>query len=907
MKTPGTSTILHLAGKMKRPKISITHRSKRRVRPVTSLICFSVLFTLLIATAFYSASSASTRNKVKRDDRQSSAASGSSEAGKASPGRKNRTVLWNAVTDLKRFDSNAFFGMLLPQASPESIETYAASGGICDFNTPKDTFNLGEQVCARVANAPLRAAGPLRRISISGTDGSVASAADVISDPQTLILSIPTDVTSTINGETVDNRGIWIASINSTADYGKRAVAFFSVAEPGNDAADLAIYSTSTSSAAVEPGQATGFSIWLTNDGPNAAQDVHVTQTVPANMTFVPAGSGNATFACTEEAGVVDCVATSLASGVGSRFTLNYTVGANAPNSIVNSDIDINGETTDPRTANNSSTSRLEIRGDSGPPATCSISCPPNLTVNANTTNEANESGAIVNFTGNIESSGDCGSITTSPASGSFFKAGTTTTVDVSSTEGGGACSFTITVVENTPPTITCQANIGVEATDACNATVAVVPPEATGDGVEVEGVRSDGHALNDPYPGGITTITWTATDSLNRKVSCQQTVTVTITDETPPTITAPENVTIHTPGGTSGNCGVVVGETDLGSATASDTCAVNVTRSGVPAGNFFPIGTTTITYTAKNLAGLTSTATQTVTVIDTTPPIIVAPPDASYTCMSEVPAANPNQATAPYVDANGNTQDGPPSDNCGTPTVAVSETSSGAGSVASPRVILRTFSATDGSGNTASATQTITVTDPTPPTIGCPANITTYLPLNSTAVTTSATFAATASDNCEAPVVSYNPALNSSLPVGTTTVTATATDGGGNTASCTFDVTVLYNFTGFFAPVNNLPTSNVVNAGKAIPVKFSLSGDKGLNIFAPNSPSSGLIICNSSDPATDLTDTVTAGGSSLSYDASTDQYVYVWKTESSWAGTCRQLVVTLNDGSIHRANFKFK
>jgi len=89
--------------------------------------------------------------------------------------------------------------------------------------------------------------------------------------------------------------------------------------------------------------------------------------------------------------------------------------------------------------------------------------------------------------------------------------------------------------------------------------------------------------------------------------------------------------------------------------------------------------------------------------------------------------------------------------------------------------------------------------------------------------------------------------------------------------------------------------------------VKFSLSGFKGLGIFAPGSPESGPIACNSSDPAIDLEETVNAGGSSLSYNSATDQYNYVWKTDPSWAGTCRQLVVTLNDGSTHRANFKFK
>jgi hypothetical protein len=39
---------------------------------------------------------------------------------------------------------------------------------------------------------------------------------------------------------------------------------------------------------------------------------------------------------------------------------------------------------------------------------------------------------------------------------------------------------------------------------------------------------------------------------------------------------------------------------------------------------------------------------------------------------------------------------------------------------------------------------------------------------------------------------------------------------------------------------------------------------------------------------------------------ARTDTYVYVWKTDRSWANTCRQLIVKLDDGSVHRANFQF-
>ena len=88
--------------------------------------------------------------------------------------------------------------------------------------------------------------------------------------------------------------------------------------------------------------------------------------------------------------------------------------------------------------------------------------------------------------------------------------------------------------------------------------------------------------------------------------------------------------------------------------------------------------------------------------------------------------------------------------------------------------------------------------------------------------------------------------------------------------------------------------------------MKFSLAGNQGLNIFAAGSPTSQKINCDSSDPIDLIEETVTAGGSSLSYDASSNQYNYVWKSDKAWAGTCRQLSVKLIDGTTHVANFKF-
>jgi hypothetical protein len=218
------------------------------------------------------------------------------------------------------------------------------------------------------------------------------------------------------------------------------------------------------------------------------------------------------------------------------------------------------------------------------------------------------------------------------------------------------------------------------------------------------------------------------------------------------------------------------------------------------------------------------------------------------------------------------------------------------------------TYVATDKSGNTASDTQVVTVVDNTAPVISCPSNITVYLPLNSTATSMPVSWSApTATDNCSSPTVGTDIASGSVFSVGTTTVTATATDAANNSSSCQFTVTVLYNFTGFFSPINNLPTVNSMKAGQAAPVKFSLSGNKGLDIFAAGSPSSVQVNCESGDPVAPVEETESAGSSSLSYDAASDQYKYVWKTENSWKNTCRILSVNLNDGSVHTAKFTFK
>lgn len=115
------------------------------------------------------------------------------------------------------------------------------------------------------------------------------------------------------------------------------------------------------------------------------------------------------------------------------------------------------------------------------------------------------------------------------------------------------------------------------------------------------------------------------------------------------------------------------------------------------------------------------------------------------------------------------------------------------------------------------------------------------------------------------------------------------------------------YNFSGFMAPVDPAPAVNAMQAGRAVPMKFSIAGDHGLGILPAGSPTSAKVTCDTGAALSEVETTSTAGASSLSYSAGDDIYTYVWKTEKAWAGTCRTFQLKLDDGSTHTASFKFR
>jgi predicted extracellular nuclease len=113
------------------------------------------------------------------------------------------------------------------------------------------------------------------------------------------------------------------------------------------------------------------------------------------------------------------------------------------------------------------------------------------------------------------------------------------------------------------------------------------------------------------------------------------------------------------------------------------------------------------------------------------------------------------------------------------------------------------------------------------------------------------------------------------------------------------------YGFNGFFQPIDNFPIVNTVKAGQAVPIKFSLSGDLGLDVFFDGYPTFEFGSCDpsSGDP---VEETVPNSNSGLTYDPVTNQYTFVWKTDRNWSNKCGTLTIVFDDGTIRNILFRF-
>jgi hypothetical protein len=188
-----------------------------------------------------------------------------------------------------------------------------------------------------------------------------------------------------------------------------------------------------------------------------------------------------------------------------------------------------------------------------------------------------------------------------------------------------------------------------------------------------------------------------------------------------------------------------------------------------------------TRTWKATDRCGNLATCSQTVSVVDTTPPLITCPSNVTAQCFDDVPVR-------PTTLAQFLAQGGQASDNCDT-NLAYSSSDGPLVGGACGGTIRRTHTVTDDCTNTASCVQVITVRDTTPPSIVCPSNRVVGATSSNGAVVT---FTATASDTCDPnPTITCTPPSGSVFPPGTNTVVCRALDACGDASSCSFAVTV--------------------------------------------------------------------------------------------------------------------
>jgi hypothetical protein len=389
---------------------------------------------------------------------------------------------------------------------------------------------------------------------------------------------------------------------------------------------------------------------------------------------------------------------------------------------------------------------------------------PPAITApaNVNITVYGGQTTATGVALGNATATDNVPGVTVSNNAPSVFPEGTTI-VKWTATDAAGNTAFAnqaVTVVAVSIPRITAPANISVptDLNKSYASNVVLGTPTLSNDNVPGITITNNAPSV---FPVGTTAVVWTVSDNFGNSNASTQTVTVV--DNQPPVLVAPANITVPLLGPSPNAI--------LGSASATDNVpGVTITNN---APSTYPVGVTIVTWTATDAAGNTTTTPQTVTVIDNIRPSITAP--SGILVSTDIDKA---YATGVAL--------GTPTASDNVPGVTVSNNAPAQFPLG---ITIVTWTARDVAGNTRTATQTVTVRDTQAPAITAPANVNITIGLNQGSATGVALGTATASDNVPGVTVSNNAPL--SFPLGITTITWTATDAAGNTATATQTVTV--------------------------------------------------------------------------------------------------------------------
>lgn len=376
---------------------------------------------------------------------------------------------------------------------------------------------------------------------------------------------------------------------------------------------------------------------------------------------------------------------------------------------------------------------------------------------------------------------------------------------------------------------------------------------------------------------GANQTIVGTATDRAGHTNSDSVVLNI---DKTAPSITATPNIAPNSHGWNSSDVVVSFAASDALSGLPSSPADMTVSSEGAAQ---------TIAGTAEDRAGNTASASLVVNIDKTAPSIAL---------VSRTPAngAGWNNTDVTLAWNCSDALSGPVADQ-----VTQALTAEGAGQNA-------VGNCADRAGHTAANTQSGINIDKTSPAnqIATPAQGAAYV-LN-VAVTSAYGCVDTLSgvSSCAGPVAS-GAALDTAT-VGAKTFTVSSTDAAGNPSVASHAYTVQYAFSGFSNPIAALPALNKANAGRTVPVKYSLHDATGavipdLSSFA--SLVSAPAACDTNAPTTDAEETDAAGSTTIQFDSG--QFAYHWKTQSAWAGTCRVLQLTLNDGTQYTVAFQFR
>ncbi|MGK0189391.1 MAG: hypothetical protein ACI9R3_005208 [Verrucomicrobiales bacterium] len=356
--------------------------------------------------------------------------------------------------------------------------------------------------------------------------------------------------------------------------------------------------------------------------------------------------------------------------------------------------------------------------------------------------------------------------------SGSEFSLGATTVIYTARDAAGNekTASFTVTIRDAEAPIISgLSANI-MQATDAGKATAVVnwsAPTITDNVGVTATGSTQSPGAT---FPLGDTIVSYTASDAAGNETSGS--FTVTVEDREAPVISGlPISMTMLT------DEGKATAVAEWVEPTATDNVAVDSFAPSHPSGAALPIGITVVIYTARDAAGNEITATFNITVTDGEPPVIASVP------LDIVVLTDAGKATA-VVNWTAPTA----TDNVGVTSLSSTHAPGAVFPVGATEV---TYTAIDAAGNEALASFTVTVADGEKPVIaGMPAEVSLVTIAGQTSAVATWT-EPSASDNVGVTSFVGSPVSGSEFPVGTTTVTYTASDAAGNEASASFLVTV--------------------------------------------------------------------------------------------------------------------